>query len=1170
MNIIEKIRPIGINTDISPEAVEQGNQGNRAVINPVIDCLNKHYITSEVNESLKAQNIKGNLLKTNGALPVGTNICIGTYEDKLNNELVFWNYNSNGNHGVYAYSPETDLIRTLIAQSALAFQNDRRYLITGVGSIGNLIYWSDGFNPQRVINRTRSYTYGTFLIGDITVLKASPTMRATVGDAPNSQNAEYARLVGVPANNTPITDKNYQFSYRYLYLDNEYSVIAPISELNLAQWNPDPFNSTRNFIRVRLNGLPTAPEAFIKAVEFLVRLNNSADWGVWHTVRPPVINTEKFFTGTETVIPIDQVASGKLFEAIPRISKALTTHRNRLFLSADEEGFDVNDTPTIAVTETPFSYQSTRTLAGSGTMIMGTGPRTVVLSSTMPLVVNEHIEIKFSGAGHIMRGYVTSQVGTTVNFISQYVTTNNNQIWGPLTSAVFRQSRIVVDASGSILHRGEWSKSYWKTNSMQIFGIALFDENGISMGVVSKTKYTAPTGKVGPTVLNGDVACANDVTVDISISGNFSATPKAKKYSICVTEDQFYLTYQQILVKVLFYVGEYVAGGSLHAGQYIMNNKVFTRSPATGFNSMYLLLPLNMALSVEDSLYVRPLSIPGLSGWTGEINKVESVISGNLLQVDRLGLTDAQIATLASNHTVTYTDSSSGATASANMGRMIVEIFKPREVTTNNVFYEITDRHAIDNSGLLAVTLFQRIQGPNYRPQSNLNLDPAFRFEDQIDMVYNEPLNVINFSGTKIDVTFPKNKSYLINPEIPSPTIGLASNLKTPSVYGVLGSTTPVITRQKIVTPDYTKVGDNRGKTITELIEKKTLARPSVIRFSNKFVQDTNINGLSNFDFADQYSLDYSRGALTKFVSIGTRILAVHDRATSVVYTEEKMVRNADGSDQLIAASEAIGYDQQLAGGYGAYHAESVQAVDNMVFGFDIYKGCVWRYTQEGQFPISDYGYKGKFRDIAQSILATKQTSKVIGGIDPFNKEYVITIAGITYAFNYVKNVWTTRYSFTPEMYGTIGQKFISFKDGQLWLHNVNSVHNNFYGVQYGSFIKMAVNPHPTKVKVGMGIQLAQEKISTDIDYKQVEITTESGQYSYLKSDEFEKLEGVFYASILRDVNTPPATIPSMLALRQGDDMRGKVITVQLNDDSNEKNTMQMVNLNYVLSEYSE
>jgi hypothetical protein len=375
---------------------------------------------------------------------------------------------------------------------------------------------------------------------------------------------------------------------------------------------------------------------------------------------------------------------------------------------------------------------------------------------------------------------------------------------------------------------------------------------------------------------------------------------------------------------------------------------------------------------------------------------------------------------------------------------------------------------------------------------------------------------------------------------------------------------------------DYTKIADNRGKLIVEVQDKKALARTSVIRFSNEYVQDTNINGLSSFDQANQYSLPYDRGDITKILTVGNRLLVVHKFNSTVVYTNENVVTKADGSQDLIASANVVAYNRALQdGGFGCYHPESIAHIEGQVFAFDIYNGVVWRYTEEGQHPISDYGKKEYFRTKQRTYLPIKDSVKIIGGIDPFNKEYVLTFNdgtgnSETIAFNYKKQKWTTRYSFVPEFYGKINNKFISFSNGGLWVHNENSLYNNFYGVQYPSLMKLAVNPHPAWSKDFMGVDLAIEAISSNIDFKQIELFTEEGQYSYLKADEFEKKENVFYANILKDVNTPPAVLGGALALRQGDDIRSKYLLLQVNDDQTTKNSMQFVNLAYVKSEYSQ
>lgn len=1145
--LIEKIRPIAINTDISPEAIEASNEGNRVLVNPVIDCLNRHYYTSETGDSLKSENIKGTTLVSN-SLPSGDNVCIGTYEDRLNNKLIFWNFNSNDDHGVYAYSPETGLITELLQVDGLDFQNDRRYLVTGAGSIGNLLYWSDGINPERVINMTRDYSYGTFSLTHITVIKPHPITRVNVGENQYYESPNLDRTYDSAIKTNLITDKNFQFSYRYKYLDNEYSVIAPYSNLSFADFVPDKFNATatesesgyvyNNKVRVRIT-VPTTPNAFIKNVELLVRENNTGNWKIWKTIISLSTNIDVYFTNSEATIDVDQTETAKLFEAVPNFAKALAVTKNRLFISADQEGFDVNDSPTITLTEVVINATSS---TSASTIIMTVGSKTFVDSGATTYVIGERIRLVSTvNTARSIAGIVTAISGTSITFYVDTVTS------GSVVSS-WTVYKIKVKVTSPNVSPADFNKTFFKTNGVYIFSLAVFDEDQRCMGVISKTQFNA----TGPSANNSfNTSCLNDILVKAVLTGNFAASPKIKYVSLAVTKEQVYLEYVQIAARPLFYQFDKVEGYAVQASQIEIEGRVYAKNPTdnTQFNRIFLQTPKEMPFVVDKGHYVRLLDT---SLGTSRVNKVLDVIE------DFIVISDFDVSV--SNITEAV---------------LIVEVFKPKTTQNDGLFYEVTDRYPVDNSGIISKTTFDYIYGDTYRPNhARQYQDNGFR-PNQVDYIPQNyrafKLPVPPYFRPGIDI----GTETLFNPEMPTPTVVTSVESVVPQIYGV----TSIATAKRLYIPDYQKIAYNQGKTIVEVQDKKAFQRTSVVRFSNKFVQDTNINGMSSFDTGNQYPLAYDRGPIIKLQPIANRMLAIHERATTVLYLNEKMIKTADGADQLIATGDTIGYDSQLEGNFGCYHPESIVKVEddvNAVFGFDIYKGVAWRYTLEGQYPISNYGRKQYFRDKANAYIGNKNGVKIIGGHDPFHKEYIITFndgtgESETIAFNYVKNLWTKRYAFVPEYYGKINNKLIGFKNGELWLHNSSSTYNNFYGVQYESFLKIAANPHPTKEKVALGVDLALESVSIDIDYKQIEITTPEGQYSYLKSDEFEKKENVYYADILRDVNTPAVLIEAgKIALRDGDEIRSKYFLVQINDDKTTKNTLQMVNLNYIKSDYSE
>jgi len=1136
MILIEKIKPVGINTDISPLAVELGNDGNRSIINPVIDGLNKHYYTSESGSSLRAENVKGNVLKSN-SLPSGSNVCIGTYEDQLNNRLVFWNYNSNGDHGVYAYSPETDSIVTLIQILGLNFQNDRRYLITGVGSIGQLLYWSDGFNPQRVINMQRDYS--SSFVEDITLIRPVPIIPPILAQDTfyGLQHPEYARVDDGDIINK-ITDKNIQFSYRYKYLDNEYSVIAPYSDLSYADFDPDFFNKTKtnvvdgefvynykNTISVFVNGgFDNVNVAIVKQVEFLYRENNTGNWRIWKIFNSAGVLSAVFDLKNANLIDVDITSTSKLFEAVPNFSKALCLHKNRVFVTADEENFDVLDSPTITITPRYTKDSSHDVWNGSLTIASNQSFITPFVTS---FVVGDRVMFYTSDAlpGFASGGFFLG--GNVISITAGVATIRIDAAYTALVGTYTRNWELIRVMPNPF-------KTYWKNNAVHLFGIAVFDYQLRCMGVVSPTKLTIANDftKRDSRPLGGEIehyGSYNNRTLDFDVSGNFSTSPKVRFISLCVTEDQFYQTYHQSNVRPYFYKYDNVTGYSVAGTEVLINGRIFTKAkPAlqADFSQIWLQIPKDFAVTLDTTFYVRPVGIDNYIKAnslpiTTNIEKIQNII-GDYVVINNFGITDW----------------------SSLPSSFAVEFFVPKDAPSNNVFYEIGKRIEVNADGTFTFPSIKDLQGPTYLYSKGANIlysgaffsDALYKTNGESQFYFQQTYNTHSPETTYVSAIdgrggFPgvtklqQNADSLLFAESPTPTTTLVNtqNVENANVYP---SQPSVFSNVKIIVSDYTKVARSQGKTIADVLDKKAFPRTSVIRFSNTYVQDTNINGLSSFDSGNQYSLPYERGAITKILTVGNRLLIVHEFNSTVVYTNENVITKSDGSQDLIASSDVVAYNRALQdGGYGSYHPESVVYIEGNVFGFDIYAGAVWRYTNEGQFPISNYGRKEYFRTKSELYLPNKDGVKIIGGHDPFNKEYLLTFndgtgASETIAFNYEKDKWTIRYAFIPEFYGKINNKLVSFKNGQFWVHNENSIYNNFYGVQYTSFLKLAVNPHPGWSKDFMGIDLAMESISSDVDFKQVELFTEEGQYSYLKSDEFEKKENTFYANILKDVNT--------------------------------------------------
>lgn len=180
-------------------------------------------------------NIRGNYLIQNSLLPSGTNECIGAFFDQVKERIIFFNYNSNGNNGIYQLSVQTETISKIFisntdsATDILRFSRD--YPICSASIVyrstgeGDLLFWTDGNkadgNRPRYLNMDTVATLAPFTEDMINVAKlpplAPPVLNGYVSDPLTDSNR--------------VKNKYFQFCYRWTYANFEKSTFSPFSEV---------------------------------------------------------------------------------------------------------------------------------------------------------------------------------------------------------------------------------------------------------------------------------------------------------------------------------------------------------------------------------------------------------------------------------------------------------------------------------------------------------------------------------------------------------------------------------------------------------------------------------------------------------------------------------------------------------------------------------------------------------------------------------------------------------------------------------------------------------------------------------------------------------------------------------------------------------------------------
>jgi hypothetical protein len=313
-----------------------------------IDALNIRIGSTENNSIGAVENTKGNVklttLKYNG-VELTNAICIGAFEDGTN-ETMYWFVTSSTVDMVVSYNTSKRVLNYhVLSESVLNF--DSKYLITGVNLIEDLLFWTDNLNPPRKINIKRTYPAP---IGGVDQIDESDI---SVIVAPPSSSPDVS-LLFVPGEENYITDKFVSFSYRYKYLDGEYSALSQFSDVAF-----EPGNFAIDYSTFENSGM----ENIFNAVNVSFNTGDDKVVGIdlcFKLSDANIINViEKFdkaqegwgnnaikqitFTNKKIYTTLTESELLRLFDNVPRLAKAQTMMGNRLMYGNYVDGYNIED-----------------------------------------------------------------------------------------------------------------------------------------------------------------------------------------------------------------------------------------------------------------------------------------------------------------------------------------------------------------------------------------------------------------------------------------------------------------------------------------------------------------------------------------------------------------------------------------------------------------------------------------------------------------------------------------------------------------------------------------------------------------------------------------------------------------------------------------------------------
>ena len=288
------------------------------------------------------------------------------------------------------------------------------------------------------------------------------------------------------------------------------------------------------------------------------------------------------------------------------------------------------------------------------------------------------------------------------------------------------------------------------------------------------------------------------------------------------------------------------------------------------------------------------------------------------------------------------------------------------------------------------------------------------------------------------------------------------------------------------------------------------------ITYSGIYNSNTNVNQLNSFNLSlANYKDDIESiyGPIYKMRGKDTNLEVCQEDRDSIVYYGKDMLFNADGTTNLSRIQEVLGQQKVYDGEYGiSTHADSYDYYENTSYHTDFKRGVVVKKGGNGLFEISALGMRTYFK----KLFRDNTINEIIGRYDQFYDYYLLNIKYtdknnvskyVTWAFSDKVNGWLTRITFNPEDMCRINSHFVSFKNGEIWLHNQDTLFNTFYGVQTDTSFQFNFSQEPSARKIFKALSIEG---TTNLQIA-CETDLEKG---YVNNVDFEKKEGVYYAYV--------------------------------------------------------
>jgi hypothetical protein len=358
--------------------------------------------------------------------------------------------------------------------------------------------------------------------------------------------------------------------------------------------------------------------------------------------------------------------------------------------------------------------------------------------------------------------------------------------------------------------------------------------------------------------------------------------------------------------------------------------------------------------------------------------------------------------------------------------------------------------------------------------------------------------------------------------------------------------------------------GQGRPLVIDEAA--KTQYYPALIRFSQSFIQGTNINNLNRFYPENFEEADNSFGDILRLKTRENFIRIFQRYKVGMMPIYRSIIVDNATSSQVAISEKLLNKPNYYAGEYGIdKYGSSLVSSDYGDYFLDTINRAIVRVSLDGMTNISD--------TYNMSLFTNTYLDENSFGYGYFNYDRRSVVILMSNSFGSVKKIISyseSRKQFESE-HGYIDATSFQFVNGFLWsfyvkpyIHNDQNQRNNFYGAQQGCSIQTVFNGQVALKKT----YTAVEMLSTEL----WDILLQTGpilvQQSTLFSSDFSKSipgltiqnkESKYNATIKRDELSSGGKF-------FGDSMKGCYAKVTFANNTSQESRLISVSLKYIQS----